>query len=87
MSVPINAQPVVVVLGADHTITLPDAIAQQFQPTTRFILLQQNDTLILKRLNVPGMLDLVAAAPDEPALSLDEISDLVHAARAERHKA
>lgn len=76
-------QPVVVVLGANNTITLPDTIARQFQPTDRFVLLQQDDTIILKRIAVPRVTELVAAAPDEPALSRDEISDMVHTLRAE----
>jgi len=77
-------QPVVVVLGADNTITLPDSIARQFQPADRFVLLQQDDSIILKRIAVPRVTELVAAASDEPALSLDEISAMVHALRAER---
>jgi hypothetical protein len=84
MSEPTRAQPVVVVLGADNTITLPEAVAQKFQPTDRFVLLQQDDTIILKRIVAPSISAIVEAAPDEPAMSLDEISDIVHELRSER---
>jgi hypothetical protein len=84
MSEQVREQPVVVVLGADNTITLPDAVARQFQPADRFVLVQQDDTLILKRLDVPRVSDIVGAAPDEPAMGLDEISDIVHQLRSER---
>ncbi len=83
MSEPVT-QPPVVVLGDDNTIVLPDEIARQFQPAARFALLQQGDTLILKRVSTPRVSDVVAAAPDEPSLSLDEISVIVHELRAQR---
>ncbi len=54
------------------------------QPTDRFVLLQQDDTIMLQRLAAPRVAEVVAAAPDEPALSPDEISDIVHELRAER---
>jgi hypothetical protein len=84
MNEKIREQPVVVVLGADNTIMLPDTIARQCQLTDRFVLLQQDDTIILKRIAVPRVTELVAAAPDEPASSLDEISAMVHKLRADR---
>jgi hypothetical protein len=70
MSQSVPQQPVVVVLSEDNTITLPDEVARQFHPTDRFALLQQGDTLILKRVSAP--------------LSLDEISDIVHELRSKR---
>ncbi|MFL5807373.1 MAG: hypothetical protein ACJ8CR_37295 [Roseiflexaceae bacterium] len=39
MSQPVSQQAVVVILGEDNTITLPDKIARQFQPADRFALL------------------------------------------------
>lgn len=66
MSEQAREPPVGVVLGADNTPTLPDAIARQFQPADRFVLVQQDHTLILKRLDVLRVSDIVAAAPDEP---------------------
>ncbi len=77
-------QPVVVVLGADNAIPLPDVIARRFQPTDRCVLLQQDDTILLKRIAAPRATEIVAAAPDEPAQSLDDISAIVHALRAKR---
>ncbi len=84
MSQSVPQQPVVVVLSEDNTITLPDEVARQFHPTDRFALLQQGDTLILKRVSAPRVSDIVAAAPNEAPLSLDEISDIVHEVRSQR---
>jgi hypothetical protein len=87
MSQPEPQQPIVVVLGEDNTITLPDEIARQFQPTDRFALLQQGDTLILKRVSPAPVSDIVAATPDEAPLGLEEISDIIHELRSQRRSA
>lgn len=77
--------PVVTLHG--QTITLPSMVAQQFQPEERFALLQQGDTLILKRLTTMSPVDRANATPDPAGPpSLDEIDDMVHAVRRARHE-
>lgn len=69
---------------ADQTLQLPTRIAQQFQMSDCFIVWQDGDTLHLMRIT-PSPLQAVEQAPDEEPLSLDEINDVVHEVRRQRH--
>jgi hypothetical protein len=70
-------------LRPDHTLELPAEIASYFQPSDRFIIWMDGDTLLLKRL-APSPLDKVEQAPAEDALSLNEINEIVHEVRRQR---
>jgi hypothetical protein len=70
-------------LRPDHTLELPAEIAAYFQPSDRFIIWMDGDTLLLKRL-APSPLDKVEQAPNNEALSLDEINEIVHEVRRQR---
>ncbi len=71
-------------LTPNHTVQLPAEIASHFLPTDRFIVWLEGDTLYLKRL-APSLLKQVEEAPEDEALSLDEINDIVHEVRQRRH--
>ena len=75
----------VATLNPNHTVALPVAIAQHFQPSDRFVVWVEGDTLHLKRI-MPSPLQVVEQAPLDQPLSLDEINDLVHEVRRQRHQ-
>jgi hypothetical protein len=72
-------------LTVDHTLQLPDEIAKRFRPSDRFVVWVDGDTLHLKRV-MPSPLQVVADAPEGDPLSLDEINDIVHEVRRQRHQ-
>jgi hypothetical protein len=72
-------------LNPNYTLALPAVIAQHFQPSDRFIVWLEGDTLHLKRIT-PSPLKVVEQAPEDDPLSLDEINDLVHEVRRQRHQ-
>lgn len=61
-------------LTPNHTVQLPAEIAKQFLPKARFIVWWEGDTLHLRRLT-PSLLQRLADAPEDEAISLDEITD------------
>jgi hypothetical protein len=67
-----------------RTLKLPEAIAERFHPTDRFFVWVEGDTLYLKRITPPPVTEIVAQAPEDEPLSLDEISDIVHEVRRQR---
>lgn len=69
---------------ANRTVQLPPEIANRFLPTDRFIVWLEGDTLHLKRLT-PSPLQQIENAPEDEPLSLDEINDIVHEVRQQRH--
>ena len=71
-------------LTAQQTLKLPPDIAAHFQPSDRFIVWMEGDTLHLKRITPPSVLDVVEQAPEGEPLSMDEINDLVHQVRRQR---
>ena len=75
----------VATLKLNHTLELPVEIAEQFQPSDRFIIWQEGDTLHLKRIT-PSPLSAVAQAPADVPLSLGEINEIVHEVRRQRHQ-
>jgi hypothetical protein len=62
-----------------RTLELPPAIAEQFEPSDRFIVWQEGDTGHLKRITT-SPLQAVENSADEP-MSLEEINDVVHEVR------
>ncbi|MEZ4862838.1 MAG: hypothetical protein R3C14_16090 [Caldilineaceae bacterium] len=70
-------------LNPNHTLELPAAIAKRFQPSDRFIVWMEGDTLHLKRIT-PSPLRVVAQAPQDQPFSFDEINDIVHEVRRRR---
>ena len=70
-------------LTPNHTVQLPREIAKQFLPKARFIVWWEGDTLHLPRLT-PSLLQRLADAPEDEAISLDEINDIVHEVRQRR---
>lgn len=73
----------VATLKPNHILELPVTIAQRFQPSDRFVVWMEGDTLHLKRIT-PSPLRAVEQAPIEQPLSLDEINDMVHEVRRQR---
>jgi hypothetical protein len=71
-------------LTAQQTLKLPPDIAARFQPSDRFVVWMEGDTLYLKRITPPSVLEVVEQAPEGEPLSLDEINDIVHQVRQRR---
>lgn len=71
-------------LSPNHTLELPATIAAHFQPSDRFVVWMEGDTLHLKRIT-PSPLRAVEQAPLDEPLSFDEINDIVHEVR-HRHR-
>ncbi len=71
-------------LTAQQTLKLPADIAARFQPSDRFVVWMEGDTLYLKRVTPPLVLDIVAQAPEGEPMSLDEINQVVHQVRRQR---
>ncbi len=71
-------------LTAPDTLKLPTQITAQFRPFDRFVVWVEGDTLHLKRITPPSVVEIVDQAPAGEPLSLDEINELVHQARREQ---
>jgi len=71
-------------LTAQQTLKLPANIAAHFQPSDRFVVWAEGDTLYLKRVTRPPVTDVVAQAPEGEPMSLDEINEIVHQIRRQR---
>ena len=71
-------------LVAERTLLLPAEIAERFRLADRFVVWTEGDTLHLKRITVPSVTKIVEQAPQDTALSLDEINDIVHEVRRQR---
>jgi hypothetical protein len=70
-------------LTEDLNLILPDEITEQLQPSDRFIVWIDGDTIHLKRLN-PSPLQIVEAAVEGDPLSYDEIDEIIHEVRRNR---
>ena len=68
-----------------RTLELPPAIAEQFGPSDRFIAWVEGDTVHLKRI-IASPLQAVENTPQDEALSLEEINDIVHEVRQQRRQ-
>ena len=77
-------QPLLVVLSAERSMTLPEELSRDLQPGERFLIARDGDTIVLKRVNAPFRIDV---PDDESAPDLDELSDIVHAIRATNRQA
>ena len=75
----------VATLKPNRTLELPVTIAQRFQPSDRFVVWMEGDTLHLKRIT-PSPLRAVEQAPVDQPLSLDEINEMVHEVRRQRRQ-
>jgi hypothetical protein len=71
-------------LTAQDTLKLPTDIAARFRPSDRFVVWVEGDTLHLKRVTLPPVTSIVAQAPEEEPLSLEEINEIVHQVRRQR---
>ena len=71
-------------LTPNRTLQLPPEIASRFLPTDRFIVWLEGDTVHLKRLT-PSPLQRIEDAPADEPMALDEINDIVHEVRQQRH--
>ena len=69
----------------DNRLQLPDEIARRFLPSDQFIVWIEDDTLYLKRIT-PSPLKAVEQADEGEPMSLDEINEIVHEVRSQRHK-
>jgi hypothetical protein len=72
-------------LDQSHTLQLPAAVAERFQPDDRFVVWVEGDTGHLKRIT-PSPLRAVEQAPHDEPLSLEEINDIVHEVRRQRQE-
>lgn len=71
-------------LTSQYTLKLPDEILARFRPSDRFIVWAEGDTVYLKRITPPPVTKIVAQAPEEEPLSMDEINEIVHEIRRKR---
>jgi len=71
-------------LTAERTLKLPSGIAARFQPSDRFVIWAEGDTLYLKRVTPPSVLDMVDQAPEGEPMPLGEINQIVHQIRRQR---
>ena len=71
-------------LTAQYTLRLPTEIAARFRPSDRFVVWAEGDTLHFKRITPPPVTGIVAQAPEEAPLSLEEINEIVHKVRHRR---
>ncbi|BCX05885.1 MAG: hypothetical protein KatS3mg053_3823 [Candidatus Roseilinea sp.] len=71
-------------LEQDFSLRLPKEIARYFQPSDRFMVWRDGDTLVLKRV-VPSVTKIVEQAPLGEPMPLDQINAIVHEARRQRH--
>ncbi len=67
----------------EGTVKLPPAVARSLSPLDRFIVWQEGDMLHFKKIS-PSPLAVVAQAPEDTPLSLDEINEIVHEVRQQR---
>ena len=70
-------------LTANRNVQLPDEVAKRFQPTDRFMVWVDDDTVVLKRIK-PSVTTIVEQAPTGEPLSLEESNDIVHEVRRQR---
>ena len=66
---------------AADTLKLPVDVAALFQPADRFVIWADDDTLHLKRITPLQVTRIVAEAPEEEPMSMDEINEIVHKVR------
>lgn len=71
-------------LTSQDTLKLPAEIAARFRPSDRFVVWIEGDALYLKRIMPPPVTSIVAQAPGEAPLSLEEINAIVHQVRRQR---
>ncbi|MCO6450699.1 MAG: hypothetical protein J5I90_07895 [Caldilineales bacterium] len=72
-------------LSSEATIKLPQEVAAKFKPNDRFFVWTDGDTMHLKRVNLVSVTEIVMATePDDDALSLDEINEIVHEVRQQK---
>ncbi len=71
----------IVELTEQKTIKLPPDIAARFQPSDRFVVWTEGDTLHLKRVTPRPVTYIVDQAPEGEPMSLDEINEIVHQVR------
>jgi len=72
-------------LTSQRTLVLPVGVAARFRPSDHFVVwVEGEDTLYLKRITPPSVMDIVAQAPAGESLSLDEINEIVHKVRRRR---
>ena len=68
-------------MTATDTLKLPAEVASQFRASDRFVIWTDGDTLHLKRITPPPVTRIVAEAPEEEPMSMDEINEIVHEVR------
>lgn len=72
----------IIEFAEDNTFHLPAELVKDLEPGERFVVFRSGDTILLKRIYMGRITDVVAAAPEsEPALTLDEINEIVHTVR------
>jgi hypothetical protein len=71
-------------LTSQHTLKLPAEVTARFRPSDRFVIWVEGDTLHLKRVTPPPVTRIVAQAPEDEPLPLEEINEIVHEVRRQR---
>ena len=73
-------------MTTSDTLKLPAQVASRFRASDRFIILVQGDTIQLKRITRPPVTSIVAEAPEDEPMSMEEINEVVHEVR-RQHRA
>ena len=68
-------------MTAPGTLKLPAEIASLFRPEDQFVVWADGDALYLKRITPPAVTCIVAEAPEEEPMSMEEINEIVHEVR------
>lgn len=68
-------------LIAADTLRLPPGVAKAFRASDRFIVWQDGETLVFKRISPPAVTEIVERAPEGEPLAPEDISEIVHEVR------
>jgi hypothetical protein len=71
-------------MTATDTLKLPAEVASLFRPSDRFVIWTDGDTLYLKRITPSPVTRIVAEAPEEEPMTMEEINEIVHEVRRQR---
>ena len=65
----------------DYTIELPIGLRGPIRPEDEFLISVAGDTIKLRKINKPNILDLAAKMKDDAKPTITEINEIVHRVR------
>ncbi len=68
-------------VGEDYTIELPAELRRLIKPEDEFLISVAGDTIKLRKINKPDILDLAAKMKDDTEPTIVEINEIVHRVR------